>query len=250
MKKILLFLFFSCTISLFSQILPRWSDAPLTTSIIIPCAACHFKHLRPLLEAYQHQTLLPDEIAISLSEVDLLNSTDIDTLEKGPWPFALTIHRHSARRSAGANRNFACMKSKADLLICQDADDLPHPQRVEIVKYLFEHYQLDHLIHAWLPDTDEFTPYDPATIQMYHFRSVDALNNSPLILQRIRIHHGNVCVLRKLIRTLHWEDCLPADRDVQFNVDAYRRTSHTAVIFSELVKYRWSLSAYRPENAL
>ena len=140
-KMIFLFIFLIFSVQGSAKtIVKREFTEPLKTSIIIPCAGAHFQHLNVLLQSYEHQTCLPDEVVISLSSTEELNISEIDTMENNAWPFKIKILRTFGKQSAGLNRNIASSHATGDIFIYQDADDIPHPQRVEIVKFLFENY--------------------------------------------------------------------------------------------------------------
>ena len=122
----------------------------LTTSIIIPCNFKHAHLLYNLLKHYKKQTVLPDEIIISLSEVNQVSDLIIKRLQDEQWPFPVKLLLSDQKMFAGENRNNACKNATADIFICQDADDIPHPQRVEISKYFFENYDIDHLMSSFV----------------------------------------------------------------------------------------------------
>ena len=109
----------------------------IKTSVIIPCFYGHFQHLDELMNALCNQTVLPDEIVISLSEIDKLDPILVENFENKQYPFPVKLIKHQERLWAGPNRNSACQHASGDIFICQDADDLPHPQRIEIIKYFF-----------------------------------------------------------------------------------------------------------------
>ncbi len=123
---------------------------PLTTSIIIPCAPGHVKYLYNLLQLYEQQTSLPNEIVISLSEAYQIDQNILNALKNAPWPFTLKLLLSNEKLFAGQNRNIACSNATGDLLICQDADDIPYPQRIEVIKYFFDNFELDFLLHKFV----------------------------------------------------------------------------------------------------
>ena len=125
----------------------RINKLSLKTSVIIPCHYLHFEHLFELLQAHCNQSVLPDEVVISLSGAKLINDEDIQYIKNFYWPFALQIICSDERKVAGENRNIACEAAVGDLIICIDADDLPHPQRTEIIKKIFENVDIEFLIH-------------------------------------------------------------------------------------------------------
>jgi len=110
------------------------------------------------MNALCNQTVLPDEVVISLSEIDKLNPALIKKFENKKYPFPVKLIKHRELLWAGPNRNSACEHAIGDIFICQDADDLPHPQRIEIIKYFFENFDVNHLIHcfSYEPITEKY----------------------------------------------------------------------------------------------
>src|SRR5579872_2678074 len=109
----------------------------VTTTVIIPCSHKHAHLLYDLCKEYEKQTVLPDEIVISMSGCGQIHSEIIPTLERGPWAFPVHLHIFDEMYFADQNRNIGCSHAKGDIFILQDADDIPHPQRVEIIRYCF-----------------------------------------------------------------------------------------------------------------
>lgn len=113
----------------------------LRATVVVPCVAKHARHLPELLAHLEQQTVLPDEVAISVSE--------------GPAPFLrsarfrVIVVANLGRAYAGRNRNLAAAASTGDILVYQDADDLPHPQRVEMAHALLERCVVHHVLHRY-----------------------------------------------------------------------------------------------------
>jgi hypothetical protein len=228
----------------FTSVTKRKTPTEMTTSVIIPCVAKHFKHLSKLLTAYENQTYLPDQIVISLSEIEQLEENEIAALANYPWAFRLSVLRQFGKKSAGQNRNLACKEADGMLILCQDADDLPHPQRVEIVKYLFEHYIIDHLLHGWIPEGKSFIPYVKELVQIKKFDAYwDAINSSTLDLQ-----NGQICLLKEVANTVQWNDSFGPGEDLEFNQHVYSHFENTVVAYAALCLYRNSLSSFLPNN--
>ena len=210
---------------------------PLKTSVIIPCCKKHFKYLPDLLLKYAEQTSLPDEIVVSLSAVGNLKKEEINALENSEFPFDLIIIRHEGNLVAGENRNSTCKQVNGDIILCQDADDLPHPQRVEIVKYFFERYEIDHMMHAFI------FPYQDISLTY----NIESLHLIPCIThaQAIAIatmHNGNACMTKEVAQTLKWDS--ERGQDVRFNEKVYNRFKHNVVIKEPLLIYRRLFSSW------
>lgn len=231
MKKTLFFLF-----------LNTYLFCNLTTTVMIPCVARHFKHLHELLNLYANQTEIPNEIVISLSDVETLNEEDVLALENAPWPFSVKIIKHIGKKSAGENRNIAAKNASGDILICQDADDIPHPQRIEIVKYIFENYEVDHLLHPWIENNVPFETYEKEKIKVTTVELFQDLAHS------LRLHQGNPCLARYVVKKVKWPNGFEIAEDRRFTAQVYKAFKHKVIIDAPIYKYRWNLSSFNPEN--
>lgn len=211
---------------------------PMKTSVIIPCHPAHAPLLDHLLHAYADQTQVPDEIVISLSEAPLVSAT-VRKLEEEHWPFSLKILKHKEKYPPGKNRNLACQASSGELILCQDADDLPHPQRVEIIKHLFEHYELEHLLHQWQQADTVFKTYtlQESVPSCASFRIYEQINIP-------EVHNGSVAFTRPLFDKVHWQPLTGISEDALFNRTAYVFTKHRTVLQLSLLKYRYQLSTF------
>jgi glycosyltransferase involved in cell wall biosynthesis len=242
-------------VSLFSASLVFASIAPekrperqqMRTSVAIPCCGKHFQHLFSLLQYYVDQTQLPDEVVISLSDVERIHQEEIDTLEHFSWPFALKIIKKAGRESAGQNRNIAAENCTSEVILFQDADDVPHPQRVEVVKFVFENYYIDHLMHLWVPPQCHFPHYAPEEVVLVHTPSYDGIRDTELMLGgcRATLHNGNICLTREIAKHNKWDSVFGYDRDVQYNMSIYEQpATRTFVICAPLLIYRNELSSF------
>jgi cellulose synthase/poly-beta-1,6-N-acetylglucosamine synthase-like glycosyltransferase len=136
----------------------REVEISCSTSIVIPCHHLHAKYLKRVCQAYCNQTVLPDEIVISLSGYLQIEEEIIKDLEETPWPFPVRLILTEESKKCCENRNIAAGAAECDILILQDADDFPHPQRVEIISYFFNNYDIVHLMHSVQKNDNRFVP--------------------------------------------------------------------------------------------
>lgn len=214
----------------------------MKTSVIIPCCGKHFQFIPSLLEYYAQLSTLPNEIVISLSNVEHLEKEQIDEVENHFWPFQLKIIRHAGKKSAGQNRNIACENSSGDIILCQDADDIPHPQRVEIIKYIFENYEIDHLIHKWANSDYCFLPYDLNKLKILRCKTYAQADSHHFI------HNGNICITREVAKKIKWEGTFSVGEDVRFNKKVYQLFNNNAVLLAPLLIYRKELSSFKKDS--
>ncbi len=220
-----------------------------TTSIIIPCYHKHAHLIYPLLEFYTQQTVLPDEIVIALSECDLVPAQTIVQLENAHWPFRTTLILVSEKQFAGQNRNTACDHAQGDVFICQDADDIPHPQRVEIIRHFFHEYPVQHLLHEWIDiekhHTHQFPEYnDLEQISFAYHRQFKEL------WQQATFTNGNIAITRQVFEKIRWT-AATRGQDTIFNKEVYDTYKYCIAIQAKLLGYRQFLSAaQQPDTAL
>src|SRR5271170_1868099 len=88
---LLLFIQTPCLLALPVSVQKRAMPKEMSTSVIIPCDVVHLPCLFPLLENFQNQTVLPNEIVISLSNIKNLHKEEIYKLENHSWPFSVKI---------------------------------------------------------------------------------------------------------------------------------------------------------------
>lgn len=194
------------------------------TSLIIPCCAKHARHLSLLLRVYEQQAELPDEVVISLSEVNLVSNIILDTLKKELWSFPIRLVISKKKLFAGENRNRACEHATGDILICQDADDLPHPQRIEIIKYFFKTYQVDHLMHEMVvfKQNQSFSYNYYKDFSQIPFCYFDGFTDACYG----HFTNGNVAIAKHVFDTVKWIGIMPKAQDVMFNKQVYKNFKH------------------------
>lgn len=223
----------------------------LTSGIAIPCYFKHFRYLGTLIESLAGQTRLPDEVVVSLSQVEELAEEEIAALEAGPWPFKVKVVRRQGVFMEGANRTMAAKTCCSDIVLCIDADDIPHPQRVEAVMSLFEQTPSALLVlcgHAYCPgeaivceaSIPFFTPneYEAQRWDLKSVRWKRLKSAEDLTLWSSGIHNGSPSLRRVL---LDHEGILWTDRkdgaDLEFNSLVLNTFGQTYLIQLPLIHY-------------
>lgn len=217
----------------------------LQTSVIVPCHQKHVCHLPELLEQLSLQTVCPDEVVISASGLVVENELMLNSLEAHAWPFQLKILRSQAYNNAAKNRN-NCLKSVShDLIICQDADDLPHPQRIEIIKYFFEKYGIFHLLHSFIDiklASDYLLKYDLDKIP-----TIKVQNHQELYVRNIKVANGPCAFRRSVLRKVKgWNTAFNLSEDNRFNSEVYKNFKNKCMVLPIPIYFvNWHASTYR-----
>ncbi len=204
-----------------------------TTSIIIPC---HYKHaiwLPSLLDTFAQQTVLPNEIVISLSEYTKVNPDLLQNLCSNRWPFTIQLLTCEEPISEGGNRNRACRHATGDVFICHDADDIPHPQRVEIIKFFFDNLPIDHLMHYYTHDASRFRYFSNIAEIKWGYGDDRFTANGP------------IAMTRRVFDKVQWVETFQVGNDVLFNDEVYRHFADSAICIQEYIYlYRPLLTSY------
>lgn len=218
-----------------------------TTSIIIPCYYKHAHLLYPLLNYYTQQTVLPDEVVISLSEYKQVPDTLLEELAHASWPFPVTLILVAEKQYAGDNRNTACDHARSDVFICQDADDIPHPQRIEIIRHFFHHYPVEHLFHEWIdiPYKGSFTFPRYTDLEQISFAYHRPFQD---LWQHGQFTNGNIAITRTVFNTVRWSSAARG-QDSTFNKAVYEQFTHGIAIQAKLLGYRQFLSSTKISSA-
>lgn len=118
--------------------------------VAIPCFCNHIPHLIQLLNSIEEQTRLPDQVVVSCSST-------IGSIQTPQYSFPLTIIVTEDKQNAAQNRNKAVRRllddKQIDYVTFMDADDIMHPQRIEILLYAFDVAKCDIVLHNYLPES-------------------------------------------------------------------------------------------------
>ena len=205
----------------------------LKTSVIIPCCYKHFEYLFEIIIDYCQQTIMPDEIVISLSQAHLVAQAAINKLINYNWPFPVILITSEKKLFAGENRNIAAANCSGDIIICQDADDKPHPQRIEIIKSIFIETKVDHLMHGYAKKATDLDFYYDKNRSFYQ--------------KRFRLTPGNIAIKKEVFAKIKWSN-FPRGQDCKFNQDVKNAGFNCQKIYLPLLWYRKDLSSKQSKN--
>lgn len=203
----------------------------MTTSVFIPTTPNHIKFLDKIINSYLvKSTVKPDQIVVSISNFSEIDSSIYKTL-KIKYPDVLFLE-HSEIKLAGPNRQFSEEFCTGDIVIYQDSDDLPHIQRIEIIKHFFNKYDIVHLHHSYFNLTNYIDLIDEKNLYNYNEDLIDVnfinlkfsqefyniffpnknildsrnylmFNN---IFSSLRPHHGALAIKREILKEVKWKD--------------------------------------------
>lgn len=132
-----------------------------TISIVIPATPGDAAFLPDLLRAFNQGTRLPDEVIISISSAQDMQKTLIAEIEEAYGQInrgCVLLNREILL--ASGNRNKGACVAQGDVIGFFDADDLPHPQLIETVAFLFANRDIVHLNHCGSRDVLPSAPIE------------------------------------------------------------------------------------------
>lgn len=214
-----------------------------TVSVIVPCYYKHFGLLPELLKNISSQTELPDEVVISVSECEKIENKEREKITAATYPFKVRYLFHKEKKFAGENRNCACAKAKGDIFITQDSDDIPHPQRIEIIKEMFKQYDVVHVVHKFTypyqrKGGDEWDMFSINKIKKCLVSS-DYLQNWTVFG---RVTNGEMAIRREVFDRIQWSKEQTGE-DIDFNCQVVDRFHKSLIIDAALIVYRRHLSS-------
>lgn len=222
----------------------------MKTSLIIPCTPNHFnRFIERTLSSVRGGTEQPDEIIVSLS---CANEVDLDYASKVKDEYGVIVLAHQGRMTHGPNRQAGSEIASGDVLIYQDADDIPHTQRIEIIKYFFRTHDIVHLNHFWIPESCDFTHYEKEDIVFTPSEDIfsfyfpnnslsDCINMGGYGSLAGRTHGGPTAIRREVLQKVRWKDWrelegMPTE-DYCFCVETLWNFNKSIIIHAELNKY-------------
>jgi glycosyltransferase involved in cell wall biosynthesis len=182
----------------------------VTIGVAIPCYIHHIPKLGGVLESIRNQTVKPDHVVISCS-----STNEVSEFQAYSQFFKLDIITTPERKNAAENRNIASRHLQTDIITYMDADDIMHPQRLEYIKYAFEHSDCSIVLHSF-EIGDRSVPID---LSLYNEPKFDygKLARAPSGCAvhtddySKLIHHAHSSILRKVFSRIQYRE------DSQFN---------------------------------
>jgi glycosyltransferase involved in cell wall biosynthesis len=175
--------------------------------VAIPCYHGHIENLFNLLDSIQSQTVLPDKVVVSCSSTKLVENKNVYT-------FPLEILICEEQKNAAQNRNIAASNLlDMDYITFIDADDIMHPERIEILLEVIKKEESDIILHNFYDET-EYNDTIFNKIQMIHIRNNSLVQSwSGCITHRNgyydyidRIHHSQVTVKKTIFEKIQFPE--------------------------------------------
>lgn len=172
--------------------------------ICIPCTANHMRFLPTLLSQLERQTILPDIVSISISEMSKNISFTSDKFE-------IVVQTSLDRKNAAENRNTAANNiiDKVDIISFIDADDFCHPKRNEFIikAFLMNSKAVVHnYVYSEKGPQNGFLESDMEEAKIYPnlIDKVGAIFPISEKMGVVKLHNGHLSILSNLFKTFQY----------------------------------------------
>jgi glycosyltransferase involved in cell wall biosynthesis len=179
----------------------------LTIGVAIPCYKGHIGPLFALLQSIEKQTRKPDAVVVSCSSSVAADCPYLDH----SFSFPLEILFHPETMNAAQNRNCAAKALTTDIISFMDADDVMHPQRLEIVEYCFQTHPVQIFLHGYEVDASKpflsyESPYQIDVNRLYISYGAVTHYDFRFSIETKTLHNSQPSVLRTVFQRIQFDE--------------------------------------------
>ena len=221
----------------------------LKVSIAIPCIWNHFGYLTKAFDSIINGTLIPNQIAISISPV-ITNDQKKEIFElckKYTNYCKITVGYNNKKMNTPITRESLSKILDGDIILYHDADDWQHYQRVEIVKKIFMDYDIVHLCSSYQfdyegeygnIDYDKIKKIDSNTLYREYFVE----NNIPRAFGApfMKTHASSLSIKKEVLSKILWKGLEHRKEDMQFCMNVLKQYNKSMIIDAPIFNYRVS----------
>lgn len=168
--------------------------SPFSLGVVIPCHKPHIPLLRHCLDSIEAQTRKPDNVVVVCSSSF---PYDIPNDYRTRYSFPLTIITREGAFNSAENRNYGGNLLQTDAVSFFDADDIMHPQRIDILFWASQ--TADIVLHSFTTDEPGFPSIEAPRI---HTNKLQRGPTGCVVFEpnySAKIHHGHVTVRKSVL---------------------------------------------------
>lgn len=208
--------------------------------VAISCYVNHLPELIELFDSIEIQTKLPDKVVVSCSSTTPEN--ELKNIKCYSFPYEIIYT--SEHKNAASNRNIAISKLlDMEYITFIDADDIMHPQRIELLLKTFDETKCDIILHNFSYQYDlipiEKLIYKVNELYVSNCGCITSDNN-------YQLHHSQSTVRRYILEFVLFSEDIKYNRkeDCVFCKDVFKLPNIVNVYIMN------KLSWYRPSGCI
>jgi hypothetical protein len=203
--------------------------------VAVSCYVNHLPLLIELFDSIECQTRLPDKVVVSCSSTK--KEEELKNIKK--YSFDYEIIYTNEYKKAATNRNIAISNLlDMEYITFIDADDIMHPQRIELLLRTFDETSGDIILHNFSYENN----LKPIKNLKYSINELFVSNCGCITSQyNYRIHHSQCTVRRYILEFVLFNEDILYDKkeDCKFCYDVFKLINVVNVyIMNELSWYR------------
>lgn len=238
-------------------------------TVLIPCYHKHINLLFRTINSFIKGTKKPYQMLISLNGCKYISNNKFEQLQKYSNYFKhFDILKSENVLNRSLARNIAYDYIKGDVISLCDADDIQHPQRIEIVEYFFNNYDIVHLLNSYILSgclknnnnnhcflcknnyKRKFDKYSMKDIKFMDTKEVYKLNYFNDNIQpgvktvlafndknQILVGHGSCHFTKEVLSEIKFNENYPRGQDSLFCQEVLKKFKKTMVIDADLTIY-------------
>ncbi len=158
----------------------------------------------------------------------MLDEKNIEALMNGKYSYELKIVCVEEKSPAGRNRHLGSKEAGGDIIIFQDADDLPHLQRNEIIQKIFiNNPNIVHILHG-MSRKNHNTYFDTNRIPTKICQHNMFNNHKEMAFYSLT--NGNIAIRKYIVNQIDWDLKNFRGQDVQLNKNIYDKFKEYLII--------------------
>ena len=209
-------------------------------SFCITCYDGDYFLLDKLFSALEKQTQAPDELIVYSSGFDDELYFKTEHLEISGKKIDIKYINSLERTIQSIARNICASFASGDIVVFFDIDDIPHFQKIEITKKLFDTNDSDFIVHAYSTTGIEDAPIDLSKSLIKRDLVINPLNtNIHSESYESMVHHAHIAVKRKCFEKVKFNESFDFYRkeDGKFCQDLLLNNFNGLYIDEKLVFY-------------
>jgi len=217
-------------------------------SMIIPCKWDHVKYLEEALDNVLMGSRIPDEVFVFVTPVaDNQKEILAKIFDKYEKQFSFfKIFQDSRPYEYAEAKNMMTMNCTGDIVICHDADDIQHIDRVKLIHIFFDNNDIVHLNHSFIYYDEEWETWE-------HYDRWESQELYDSMIKKTgpeghfgayghpfcrRTMDGSMAFRREVFEKVQWATTRPKGMDKQFCFDLLREFNKSLLVDIPLYKWR------------
>jgi glycosyltransferase involved in cell wall biosynthesis len=171
-------------------------------TLCITCWSQDVHMLNETLSAFKRQTEHPNEIVIVGNDLKDIKVED---------PRIITF-AEPTRRSPSFNRNKGAELATGDVIIYHDVDDIPHRQKIELIKKAFTEHDVDAFVHGF--NINDMHPFNYSDLDI---EKITELKDDKYLKSSAEdLSHGHLSIKREIVNELKYNEGIFFGEDADF----------------------------------